>query len=451
MAAPTGINGLVAACSGRIPVRLLISGPDGSERDYGVPQRPFLMIGRSPQCDVQLDGSDVSHRHAYIQLLGNRICCADLGSRTGVHWHDGKRPLSWLGLNEHIAIGQYGLRFDVATGQPASPAQEPTPTHRHGPDVSLRFLNARVNTDRSRQWRLRRSITLLGHLPSCHVPLLDASVSRVHASLLRTPLGVWVIDLLGKGGVEVNGERVPFARLANGDELKIGRFRMAVEHTLAGELSAATDELRSLTLNTLSFHANSQLTDPPLQPEQPVPRPAEGLSEAFVLSLLNQSASMQQQMAAQQQQMMLLTMQMLSAMQGQHAKLVREELKVIEKLTQEIQEIRATLARQAVAPAPRLEREPELDPAQAILPLIPPAGKTGSLLGRPRQAEAERRQQATPGGRPARVALAKHTAAAGQPAGLDGDALQEHLANRLAELERKRSGYWHKITRVMMG
>ncbi len=158
---------------------------------------------------------------------------------------------------------------------------------------------------------------------------------------------------------------------------------------------------------------------------------------------------MQQQMAAQQQQMMLLTMQMLSAMQGQHAKLIREELKVIETLTQEIQQIRAKLTEQAAAPAaPRL-REPELEPAQAILPLIPPAARAVSPRGRARQAEP-RKQQTPAGGRPARVALAKHMAA-NQPQGLDGYALQAHLANRLAELERKRSGYWHKITRVMMG
>ncbi len=161
---------------------------------------------------------------------------------------------------------------------------------------------------------------------------------------------------------------------------------------------------------------------------------------------------MQQQMAAQQQQMMLLTMKMLSAMQGQHAQLVREELKAIETLTREIQQIRATLESQAAAPSAVDEHEPELDPQQAILPLIPPAAKAAPLAGgKPRQAEPVRKQESGGGGRPARVALAKHTAAAGQPAGLDGDALQAHLADRLAELERKRSGYWQKITRVMMG
>lgn len=427
-------------------MRLLISAADGSERDYGVLVRPFLVVGRSPQCDIQLDGSDISHRHAYIQIIGDRIFCADLGSRTGVHWYDGKRPLSWVRLDEHLAIGQYGLRFAVAGRESLAPITEPmTLPVRQRPDVSLRFLNARINTDRSRQWRLRRSVTLLGHLASCHIPLLDASVSRVHASVLRTPRGVWVIDLLGKDGVEVNGERVTFAPLANGDVLKVGRFRMAVEHTLKNESFQTDDHLRSLALSTLYVHANTSLPSPPVQ------QPTEGLSQAFVLSLLNQSASMQQQMAAQQQQMMVLTMQMLSAMQSQHAKLVREELKIIETLTREIQQIRGLLAGQVAAPAASAKHEPELEAAPAILPLIPPAAKAVPSLRKPQQAEPVRRQSAAASGRPAKVALAKHTALAGQPLGLDGDALQAHLTNRLAELERKRSGYWHKITRVMMG
>lgn len=444
MAAIFGINELNTACSGRTLVRLLISGPDGQERDCGVLTRPYLLIGRSPQCDIQLNGSDVSHRHAYIQLIGDRIFCADLGSRTGVHWPDGKRPLSWVAFNEHLAIGPYGLRF-VSVCEPAAPETQTTALSRqHRPAVSLRFLNARVNTDHSRQWQLRRSVTLLGHLPSCHLPLLDASVSRVHASLLRTPQGVWVIDLLGKGGVEVNGERVAFARLTSGDELKVGRFRMAVEQTLANESISSDPQFHDLTLNTLSVHANTEPPNPPAQ------QPAEGLSAALVMSLLNQSASMQQQMAAQQQQMMLLTMQMLSAMQGQHAKLIREELKVIKSLTDEIQQIRTTLAEQAAAAATRREHEPEHESAQVILPLIPPAAKTGPALGRPRQPDMARRQAARAEGVSARVAFAKHTST-NQPEGLDGDALQAHLANRLAELERKRSGYWYKITRVMMG
>ena len=40
------------------------------------------------------------------------------------------------------------------------------------------------------------------------------SVSRVHCSLVRTPGGVWVVDLHGQGGTKIKGHSVEYARLA---------------------------------------------------------------------------------------------------------------------------------------------------------------------------------------------------------------------------------------------
>lgn len=498
MATHSGIDTLAAACGGPPATRLWVSAADGSERDLGILRRPYLIVGRSPQCDLQLDGSDISHRHAYFQFIGNRIFCADLGSRTGVHWPDGVRPASWVRPAEQLAIGNYGLRFDVpapaladafsgsqqASTALARPPAGPLPAKR--PEVSLRFLNARLKADRSRQWSLHRTVTLLGHTPGCHITLRDSSVSRVHASLVRTPLGVWVIDLLGKEGVEVNGERVACAVLANGDVLRIGRFRMEVEQTPAGNIVEANHRSRTLTtgaapVTSLSPAPAAGQWTPPVDTALPpdarntadaaghaadAPSSAAGgLSEAFVLSLLNHSASMQQQMAAQQHQMLLLTMQMLSSMQGEQTKRVQAELQCIQTLTREIQQIHAQLSELATpvaaaapaaaspATASPAAGDPRPDSSPNILPLRPPAAQSPSPARPLRSGDAAR--QSTAGRTPqrARIGLSPpaDAPATGIPANLDGDALQTHLATRLAELERKRSGYWQKITRVMMG
>lgn len=489
MAIHSGIDTLSAACGGPLATRLWVSAADGSERDLGVLRRPYLIVGRSPQCDLQLDGSDISHRHAYFQFIGNRIFCADLGSRTGVHWPEGARAASWVRPTEHLAIGQYGLRFDVhdsdladaSSGLEQAAAASPQAKR---PEVSLRFLNARLKADRSRQWSLHRTVTLLGHTPGCHITLRDASVSRVHASLVRTPLGVWVIDLLGKDGVEVNGERVACAALANGDVLRIGRFRMEVEQAPGGVIVDANHHSRTLTtgaapVTSLSPAPLDHPWRPPVgaaspQNDRRIPDAADaaahaaapstpppgGLSEAFVLSLLNHSASMQQQMAAQQHQMLLLTMQMLSSMQGEQTKRVQAELQCIQTLTREIQQIRTKLTEltapaPAAAPAPASPpvRHSQPDSSPAILPLRPPAAQHPSPSRPLRSGDAARQSTAAPAPQRPRIGLTPPAGApvAGIPADLDGDALQTHLAARLAELERKRSGYWQKITRVMMG
>ena len=59
------------------------------------------------------------------------------------------------------------------------------------------------------RWRDVRTI--------CQFVLTDDSVSKFHAALIRTPLGVWVIDLLAREGTYVNGERVSWAWLGDGD------------------------------------------------------------------------------------------------------------------------------------------------------------------------------------------------------------------------------------------
>src|SRR5437763_1984285 len=66
----------------------------------------------------------------------------------------------------------------------------------------VEFLNGSL---KERQWRLDRALTLFGRTQVCPLQLVHASVSKVHGCLLTAAGGVWLIDLLGRGGVKVNG------------------------------------------------------------------------------------------------------------------------------------------------------------------------------------------------------------------------------------------------------
>jgi pSer/pThr/pTyr-binding forkhead associated (FHA) protein len=48
-------------------------------------RQPFALIGRSAQAGLLLDDPSVSQRHAYLQVVGGRIFCLDLNSRTGLY------------------------------------------------------------------------------------------------------------------------------------------------------------------------------------------------------------------------------------------------------------------------------------------------------------------------------------------------------------------------------
>jgi len=71
--------------------------------------------------------------------------------------------------------------------------------------------------------------TRIGRSASSDVRLDDPTVSRRHAQVVRTELDeVRVIDDRSLNGVFVNGSKVEWAPLRDGDELAIGRYRLRI-------------------------------------------------------------------------------------------------------------------------------------------------------------------------------------------------------------------------------
>ncbi len=84
---------------------------------------------------------------------------------------------------------------------------------KHGPNAGSTFL-------------LDREITTAGRNTDSDVFLDDVTVSRTHAEVRRRELEWFVHDLGSLNGTYVNGERVDIAKLASGDELQIGKFKL---------------------------------------------------------------------------------------------------------------------------------------------------------------------------------------------------------------------------------
>ena len=77
--------------------------------------------------------------------------------------------------------------------------------------------------------RLGRGWTRIGRSAAADVRLDDATVSRRHALLVLTETGeLRALDDRSLNGLLVNGERVEWAALEDGDELEIGRYHLHV-------------------------------------------------------------------------------------------------------------------------------------------------------------------------------------------------------------------------------
>ena len=373
-------------------------------------------MGRAPTSDLPLDDDQVSRRHVYLQVVAGRLYCLDLASRTGIHWEDGSFGSGSLDYSGGLKIGPFVIRLREGLPAPAeaegergsesweSDSVEQRP--RRLPRVTLVFRG-----DRSTQppWRINRMLTLVGRSPLCRVLLSGAEVSRFHCSLIRTPIGMWVVDLQGRKGTNVNNRPTRCRLLGDGDELEVGPHLIQVHYGRYGE--AGREESSSAVAPSPVVPTAPSLgggwpgeSAPGGPASVPLPSPSTGiglpavpgfpslaptwsgasnvlemkallegrppeqveLAETLLLPVIHQFGQMQMQMFDQFQQALMMMFQMFSSMHREQMDVVKEELGQIRHLTEELQAAQAELRQQAVASqaaAPAIARPPLSSPA----------------------------------------------------------------------------------------
>ena len=88
------------------------------------------------------------------------------------------------------------------------------------------YLAYRTDDDDVVAYALRREWTRIGRSLAADIRFDDPTVSRRHALIVRQPDGLRVLDDRSLNGVFVNGERVEWSTMADGDEIVIGRHRL---------------------------------------------------------------------------------------------------------------------------------------------------------------------------------------------------------------------------------
>ena len=397
------------ACGFWEPLRLLVEGPRAAGGEPRTLPQPFAVLGRDARADILLDDLKVSRRHVYIQAVAGQVFWGDLESRTGTCDETGTRKWGWLGVGGLLQIGPFVIRRaggEAPTGDPGprEPGREsPLAVRAFGreplPEVSLEFLNG---PSQSTVWPMNRVMSLVGSAQGCKFRLTDPSVSAFHASLLRTPTGLWVVDLRGGRSISINSEPVRFGPLADGDVLGVGRYRMKVRcrESRAGERDPDRESSAGLPAHrppsgvarrpvAAAVPALSAIGS--LMPMPPPPTPvlasAAGIelipadaglpgrlhpevSESVLVPLVNQFSMMQQQMFDQFQQAMGMLVQMFSSMHREQMEVIREELDRLHELSRELQELKEELARSPGRQAPATS------PAEPAAAPIPPAAAT---------------------------------------------------------------------------
>ena len=115
---------------------------------------------------------------------------------------------------------------DATSPQTETPDQDWIAELRDGIDIPGQYLAYRGSDSNVIAFSLDREWTRIGRSLAADIRFDDPTVSRRHALIVRQPDGLRVVDDRSLNGVFVNGERVEWSALADGDEIVIGRHHL---------------------------------------------------------------------------------------------------------------------------------------------------------------------------------------------------------------------------------
>ncbi len=450
---------------------------------------PFAFIGRDPQFDLVFHNADVSRRHAFLQVIDGRVFCIDLDSRTRLRWDSATEPQTrgWLIPGSTLQVGPYAIRRvgdelpgcrdqeipDPLANWVTDPAETPS-LPGAGLDLPIRI------GDGGQLWRMEGRFALIGRSESCQVMLRDPSVSRFHAAVVRTPKGVWIVDLQAREGVLINGVRVKWAWLEDGDTVRIGQFTSILRYESLPENISRSD----VPLEAGATPSAAAATPPSgvvgtslaLRSAPPAPAPARidktaaavaKRSPALTPDLLvadepgalmpaSQVAMMQQQMQMMENfhRDMILMVQMFMAMHREHRVAIRDELDRVEKLTKKLNVLQKKLGQAGTGQG----RSPDVEKPARNAAKADHAGRNGAARSQgSRQSKTARNDSNAPaqpsvpprqpeaGGPTATSKEQTGKSAQSPPPAMGPAELHSQLTQRIAELQRERQNYWQRI------
>jgi hypothetical protein len=376
--------------------------------------------------------------------------------------------------------------FPVVPGG-GNPLKAESPEAKALPGVVLEFLNGTRNLP---PYRLNRILTLMGQAPICKLRLISSTVSRFHGSLLRTEHGLWVIDLLRRGGILVGGRSVPWARLDDGDQFQVGKFSMRVRYDRPQAKTVVPTALTSPTMlipaATMPSSGLGELKEPAaalVASMRSLPSLSgfdltafpisgrvgaslstfdTGIIQSIVLPLAQQFSQMQQQMFDQFQQSLVAMAQMFSGLHKEQVGLIRQELDRLNELTGEIQTLEARLAVNQSAlcplplPPPVGEDNPSMSPLGSDQPSAPPtrspAADNSTAPAASADAPRSAAKEAADGpGDAARNDGGPEKKPPGAAPGHSDKEVHLWLAQRLAAIQEEQQSRWRRILNFLWG
>ncbi len=511
------MNSFLSACGLDDSLQLVVSRQGADEPRMRLLRQPFAILGRDSGADLVLDHSGVARRHVYLQVVEGWTFWVNLEGAGGRRRNGEPQTTGWLEGDQVLSLGPYTIRraragLGEGGSQGTPPRDNPLVSlgeSRSLPETSLEFLNG---PSRTTTWPMHRVMSLVGSAAGCKFRLTDPSVSRFHAALVRTKRALWVVDLLGRDGVRINGELARSSQLEDGDELRIGRYRMRVHCRVAAERGempsirltiAPRSRPPGRALSTArhadwapaaipfaaptgsparAFNPESTPTNLEIIPATPVfsleHAPAQqDLTAGMLVPLVNQFGQMQQQMFDQFHQAMAMMVQMFGEMHRDQMEVIRSELDRLRELTDEFHSLKDELAARTRADAAREESradsaakaaasapKPAIAPGVAARTAVPPTSQApippieatvsslAAILGGAAPVEPTAAARTMSPAQPTPPAPPTNPSPASKPPAPASDRdTVAWLHQRIVNLQQERETRWQKILKLLPG
>ncbi|MFO0930197.1 MAG: FHA domain-containing protein [Gemmataceae bacterium] len=91
--------------------------------------KPILLLGRHPECDVQIDSRKISRRHCCIAQVNDYLVIRDLDSTNGIRINGARVLEGKLQAGDEVTIGNFNYRVSWGddAGQPSTASARARP------------------------------------------------------------------------------------------------------------------------------------------------------------------------------------------------------------------------------------------------------------------------------------------------------------------------------------
>ncbi|MEW4571267.1 FHA domain-containing protein [Tautonia sp. JC769] len=337
-------------------LRLRLISPNG-QRTIAIVNRPFALIGRAATADIPVSSREASLRHVYLHRNAHGVFAVDLVSRTGTRFDDaspGSRA-AWLRPGRGLELAGHRVELlEPASGPEGLPELDPLAGGKHLPPLVLRPED---HLDQAAS--MLSELSFLGRSRACALRVEGTSVARVHAVLVRSAPGSFLVNLAGSG-LTIRGEPAPLvAALQHGDHLGLGPRRFLVELHPGDHAGLAT---------LPAIQGDAAGNGPPDDLPAPSTPPRE-LGHEDVTRALQAVRDGQDVLIRTNDQFQHALVAAVRQLYQEQSALFDRHLDRLDRLQHEVAELRAEL-RERLDPAPLLPPAP--DRSTALPPPSPP-------------------------------------------------------------------------------